>query len=141
MSVRVADRGQSKMEYVHNAQKLVFLTQERITKYMNKVSSDKRYKDFVKSSTYSIWNSPLYHAQMVYKYSQLFYKEREKKKRDTNKLLAYLSGANKNLDLLESSTQTFYTQFRGVIKDKFITLLTIEVDNQRKLLEGCLKAI
>lgn len=141
MSVRVADRGQSKMEYVHNAQQIVFLVKERITKYMNKVSNDKRYKAFVKSSTYSVWNSPIYHAQMVYNFCLLFYKERERKMRDTNKLLAYLSNASKNLDLLESSTQTFYDSYKCIVKDKFINLLTDKIDFQRKILGGCYKAV
>lgn len=141
MSVRVADRGMSKMEYVHNAQQIVFLVTERITKYMNKVSNDKRYKMFVKSSTYSVWNSPIFHAQLVYKYCELFYREKLKNKRDTNKMLDYLSRASNNLDLLESSTQTFYNSYKSVVKDKFIMLLTDKVDYQKSLINGCKKAI
>ena len=141
MSVRVADRGLSKMEYVHNAQQIVFLVNDRITKYMNKVSNDKRYKDFVKASTYSIWNSPIFHAQLVFKYCEMFYQEKQKNKRDTNILFACLSKANKNLNLLESSTQTFYAKFESIVKDKFISLLTSKIDYQRSLLDGCKRAI
>ena len=131
MSVRVVDRNLSKMEYVHNAQQIVFLVQERINKYMNKVACDKRYKAFAKASQYSIWNSPIYHAQMVFQYCQLAYKMRDSIKRHD-----YLSNACQNLDLLESSTQTFYNSFRAVIKDKFIILLTDKIDRQRSLIKG-----
>ena len=114
---------------------------ERITKYMNKVSNEKRYKSFVKSSTYNIWNSPIYHAQLVYKYSQMFYKERGKKMRDTNILLDCLSKASKNLDLLESSMQTFYNQFKYIVKDKFIQEGTKIIDQERSLFSGCYEHI
>lgn len=134
MSVRVVDRNLSKMEYIHNAQQIVFLCEERIHKYINKISNDIRYKHLTKSSLYSIWNSPIYHAQMVYQYCQL-----ANKTRDTNKRLDYLSNASQNLDLLESSTQTFYKEFKEIIKDKFIILLTEKIDYERTLIKGCEK--
>ena len=56
--------------------------------------------------------------------------------RETNKRLTYLSKASENLALLENSIQQFYSQFRGIVKDKFIILLADKVDNQHKLLGG-----
>lgn len=131
MSVRKDQRTLSKMEYINNAQSIVYLVSDRINKYINKVATERRYKHFFKSSTYSIWNSPIYHSQQVYQYVQLANKER-----DTIKRLDYLSNASRNLDLLESSTQTVYQSFKRVIKDKFIELLTDKIDFERKLLKG-----
>ena len=131
MSVRKNQRTLSKMEYINNAQSIIYLVSDRINKYINKVATEKRYKHFLKSSTYSIWNSPIYHSQQVYQYVQLANKER-----DAIKRLDYLSNASRNLDLLESSTQTVYQSFKRVIKDKFIELLTDKIDFERKLLKG-----
>lgn len=132
MSVRVADRNLSKMEYIHNAQIILNLTTERINKYVSKISNDARYKHFVKSSQYSIWNSPIYHAQMLYQYTQM-----ANKTRDTNKRLEYLNNASQNLELLETSLETFYKRFKAVINDKFIMLITEKIDYEKKLLKGC----
>lgn len=134
MSVRVADRGLSSMEYVNNAQSILFLVKDRINKYVNKIANEKRYKTFVKSSTYSVWNSPIYHSQKVYNCCLL-----ANKMRDTNKRLAYLDMASQNLELLESSVETFYSNFRKVVKDKFIILLTEKIDYQKTLLSGCIR--
>ena len=131
MSVRVPDRSLSKMEYVHNAQKLVFLIAERINKYINKVNKNNKYKHLSKSSTYSIWNAPIYHAQMVYAYCQ-----NANDKRAFNKRLENLQMASLNLDLLESSLETFYKNFREVINDKFIELATEKIDFQNALIKG-----
>ena len=131
MSVRVKDRGLSKMEYIHNAQQIVYLVTERINKYINKVASEKRYKHFTKSATYSIWNPPIYHSQMVYQYCQLANTER-----NTEKRLSFLSDASRNLELLESSVQTFYQSFKRVVKDKFIELLTNKIDFEKTLIKG-----
>lgn len=127
MSVRVANRNLSKIEYIYNAQQLMFLVKERITKYANKVDNSKRYKHFAKSINYPIWNSPIYHSQMIYQYVQLANKER-----DTNKRLDYLSSAGQNLTLLEASLETMYKNFQRIIKDKFIILATEKIDYERK---------
>ena len=119
------------MEYIHNAQQIVYLVTERINKYINKVASEKRYKHFTKSATYSIWNPPIYHSQMVYQYCQLANKER-----NTEKRLSFLSNASRNLELLESSVQTFYQSFKRVVKDKFIELLTNKIDFEKTLIKG-----
>ena len=134
MSVRVADRSLSRMEYIHNAQQIVFIVTERINKYVNKISDKKRYKYFCKHSQFSTWNSPIYHAQMVYNYTLLANRER-----DFNKRLVYLDRANQNLALLETAIQTFYNRFKKVIKDKFIMLVTDKIDYEYKLLDGCKK--
>ena len=131
MSVRKDKRNLSKMEYVNNAQQILFIVNERINKYVNKVATDIRYKHFRKWSVHTIWNSPIYHAEQVYKYVLCANKERE-----PNKRLDYLSNANLNLELLESSTETFYHQFKKVIKDKFIELLTEKIDIEKKLIKG-----
>jgi len=131
VSVRVADRSLSKMEYIHNAQSLLFILVERINKYVNKAVSKKKNKQFVKQSLRSVWNSPIYHAQLVYKYCELAYM-----KRDTETGLGYLDNASQNLTLLESSIETFYQTFRKVIKDQFIILVTEKIDKQKKLLKG-----
>ena len=136
MSVRVADRGLSRMEYVHNAQQIVFIVTERINKYINKLADKKRRKDFYKRTQYSTWNSPIYHAQMVYQYTLLANRER-----DYNKRLEYLNMSNQNLALLETSLQTFYNRFRAVIKDKFIMLVTEKIDYEYKLLHGCIEHV
>ena len=136
MSVRVADRKTSSMEYIHNAQQMIYIITERINKYVNKISDKKRYKFFCKQSQYSVWNAPIYHAQQVYQYVLLANKER-----DCNKRLAYLDSANQNLALLETSIQTFYNQFKKVIKDKFIMLITEKIDYEYKLLNGCRKYV
>lgn len=122
------------MEYVNNAQSILFLVKDRINKYVNKIANEKRYKTFVKSSTYSVWNSPIYHSQKVYNCCLL-----ANKMRDTNKRLAYLDMASQNLELLESSVETFYSNFRKVVKDKFIILLTEKIDYQKTLLSGCIR--
>ena len=131
MSVRVADRSLSKMEYVRNAQQMVYLIQERIAKYINKIDKDKRYKHLSKSSQYSVWNSPIYHAQMIYKYCQI-----ANMMRTPDNRLKCLSIASLNLQLLETSIQTFYKSFKAVIKDKFIELLTDKIDYQKRLIDG-----
>ena len=77
MSVRVADRGLSRMEYVHNAQTILYIIIERINKYVNKAVMNKKHKQLVKMSLYPLWNSPIYHAQLVYKYSELAYMKRK----------------------------------------------------------------
>ena len=114
--------------------KILFLVKDRINKYVNKIANEKRYKTFVKSSTYSVWNSPIYHSQKVYNCCLL-----ANKMRDTNKRLAYLDMASQNLELLESSVETFYSNFRKVVKDKFIILLTEKIDYQKTLLSGCIR--
>ena len=134
MSVRVSDRNQSKVEYIYNAQQMCYLVRDRITKYANKVANSTRYKHFTKSSDYSVWNSPIYHAQMVYQYCQLANRER-----DTIKRLDYLSNAGRNLELLETSTQTFYDKYRKIVKDKFMVLLATHIKYQKDLLKGCIK--
>lgn len=134
MSVRVADRSLSRMEYVHNAQQILFIATERINKYVNKLCEKKRNKYYYKQTQYSIWNSPIYYSQLVYNYCQLANKER-----DFNKRVAFLSKANQNLALLESTLQTFYNSFKRVIKDKFIILITEKIDYQYKLLKGCMQ--
>ena len=134
MSVRVADRSLSKMEYIHNAQQIVFIANERINKYVSKASKKHKYRQLYKQAQYSVWNAPIYHAQMVYQYCQLANRER-----DFNKRLTYLSNASQNLALLETSLQTFYNTFKSAIKDKFIMLITEKIDYQYKLLEGCMK--
>lgn len=131
MSVRVADRGLSRMEYVHNAQQMLYIITERITKYVNKAVASKKHKQLVKMSLYSLWNSPIYHAQLVYKYSELAYM-----KRKTTQGLKFLELLSQNLTLLESSLQSFYQSFRPVIKDKFIVLITEKIDYEKKLLKG-----
>lgn len=131
MSVRVADRGLSRMEYVHNAQTILYIVNERINKYVNKAVANKKHKQLVKMSLYSLWNSPIYHAQLVYKYSELAYM-----KRKTTQGLKFLELLSQNLTLLESSLQTFYQSFRPVIKDKFIILITEKIDYEKKLLKG-----
>lgn len=131
MSVRVADRNLSRMEYVHNAQQLVLILIERINKYVNKAISKKKNKQLIKQTLYSVWNSPIYHAQLVCKYCELAYM-----KRGNITGLDYLDKASQNLTLLESSIQTFYSTFREVIKDKFIILITEKIDKEKKLLKG-----
>ena len=131
MSVRVCDRNTSKVEYVYNALQISNLVNERMTKYANKISNNKLYKHFVKSQTYGIWKSPILFANKVYYYCSL-----ANKMRGTNIRLTYLSKASENLTLLESSTQQFYSQFRGIVKDKFIILLADKVEYQKKLLGG-----
>ena len=132
MSVRVVDRHISRMEYIYNAQQLMFLIKERIDKYANKVNNSAKYKHLAKSINYSIWNSPIFHSQQVYQYVQLANRESDNIKR-----LDYLSKASQNLTLLESSLETMYNQFRKVIKDKFIMLTTEKIDYEYKLLKGC----
>ena len=132
MSVRVADRNISKMEFIHNAQQLMFLTKDRITKYANKVDNKSRYKHLAKSINYTIWNSPIYHSQMVYKYCCLANIEC-----DAHKRLEYLSIASQNLTLYETSLETMYHEFKSVIKDKFIMLATEFVDKEKALIKGC----
>ena len=131
MSVRVCDRNQSKCEFVYNALQISLLVNERMTKYANKISNSKRYKHFVKTQTYGMWKSPILFANNVYYYSL-----QANKMRETNKRSNYLSKASENLALLENSIQQFYSQFRGIVKDKFIMLLADKVDIQRKLLGG-----
>ena len=120
------------MQYVHNAQQIANLTKDRISKYVNKIANQSRYKTFVKSSLYSIWNSPICYAQKVYENCLL-----ANKKRLPDERLALLDNACRNLDLLEAAMQTFYDKFKLVVKDKFIELLTEKIDCQRRLLEGC----
>ena len=132
MSVRVADRNTSRMEYIYNAQQLMFLIKERIDKYSNKVDNNTKYKHLTKSINYSIWNSPIFHSQQVYQYVQLANRESDNIKR-----LEYLNKASQNLTLLESSLETMYSRFRKVIKDKFIMLATEKIDYEYKLLKGC----
>lgn len=132
MSVRVPDRNLSRIEYIYNAQQIVNIVEERITKYINKIANDKRYKGFTKSAQYSIWNAPIYHAKQVYHFCQL-----ANMKRNANIRLEYLNKASDNLELLESATQDFYDKFRPIIKDKFILLLAEKVEYQKKLLKGC----
>ena len=120
------------MEYVYNAQQLMFLIQERVEKYANKVDNKSRYKHLAKSKNYSIWNSPIYHSQMVYQYVQLANRES-----DCIKRLDYLDKASQNLTLLESSIETMYSRFRKVIKDKFVMLATEKIDYEKLLLKGC----
>ena len=136
MSVRVADRSLSRMEYIHNAQQIVYIITERINKYVNKLSDQKRHKYYYKQSQYSIWNAPIYHAQLVFQYVQLANRER-----DCNKRIGYLSKANQNLTLLETAIQTFYNRFKKIIKDKFIILITDKIDYEYKLLDGCRKYV
>lgn len=131
MSVRVADRNLSRMEYVHNSQQIVFILTERINKYVNLAIHKRKNRQLIKQSLYSVWNSPIYHAQLVYKYCELAYM-----KRGTITELGYLDNASQNLALLESSIETFYKTFRPVIKDKFIVLITEKIDYQKKLLKG-----
>jgi len=131
MSVRVSERNQSKCEYVYNALQLMNLVNERLTKYANKIADKRRYKHFVKSQNFVIWNSPMFHAQQVYAMCQ-----RANRTRDTDKRKQYLSLASENLTLLENSVQTFYEQYRGIVKDKFIILLADKVEIQHKLLGG-----
>jgi len=131
MSVRVCDRNKSKVEYVYNALQLSNLVNERMTKYSNKIANDKRYKHFVKSSTYDIWKSPILFASLVYHYCLC-----ANKTRDTNKRLSYLSKASENLMLLKTSVQQFYDLFRRVVNDKFMTLLADKVKTQGELLGG-----
>ena len=131
MSVRVADRNLSRMEYIHNAQQIVFITTERITKYVNLAVSKKKHRQLVKDTLKDIWRTPIYHAQKVYEYTQLAYM-----KRRTSAGLDYLNNASQNLTLLESSLETFYSKFRPVIKDQFIILVTEKIDKERKLLRG-----
>ena len=131
MSVRVADRNLSRMEYVHNSQQIVFILTERINKYVNLAIHKRKNRQLIKQSLYSVWNSPIYHAQLVYKYCELAYM-----KRGTITGLGYLDNASQNLALLESSIETFYKTFRPVIKDKFIVLITEKIDYQKKLLKG-----
>lgn len=132
MSVRVPDRRLSSMEYVHNAQQLVSLVKDRISKYVNKIANEKRYKTFVKSAQYSVWNSPIYHAQMVYQYCQLA----NDKTRTSEERLASVEDACRNLRMLETALQTFYDSFRVVVKDKFIVLATEKIDKEKALLDG-----
>lgn len=135
MSVRVADRNQSRMEYIHNAQQIVFIIQERTNKYIKLVDkNNKRYKQLAKQAQHSIWNAPLYHSQLVYNYCQM-----ANKTRDSYTRLNLLESASQNLDLLESSIETFYHSFRQVIKDKFIILVTEKIDFERTLLKGCVE--
>ena len=131
MSVRVADRNLSRMEYVHNAQQLVFILIDRINKYVNLAVKKKKNKQLIKHTLISVWNSPIYHAQLVYKHCELAYM-----KRGTKAGFDCLDNANQNLSLLESSLQTFYSTFRPVIKDKFIILVTEKIDKEKKLLKG-----
>lgn len=131
MSVRVADRNLSKMEYIHNAQQIVFILTERINKYVNLAVAKKKNRQFVKETLKPVWKSPIYHAQLVYKYCELAYM-----KRRTNTGLGYLDNASQNLTLLESSLETFYKSFRPVIKDKFIILITEKIDKEKKLIKG-----
>lgn len=134
MSVRVDERNLSKIEYLYNAKQICNLVEERMTKYINKIANDKRYKHFVKSSQYSIWNSPIYHATMCYNYCRL-----ANKTRDSIKRLEFLKNAGDNLDLLETTTQKFYDKYRSIVKDKYIMLLTDKIDYQKRLLDGCKK--
>ena len=120
------------MEYIHNAQQIFNLVKERIIKYINKVSSEKRYKHFVKSSQYTLWNSPIYYAEKVYVCCQLANKMRNPETR-----LSYLNQASDNLVLLKSSVQTFYDHYRKIIKEKFVILLAQKVETQERLLKGC----
>lgn len=136
MSVRVSDRNESRVEYIYNAKQLINLVRDRIDKYVNKIANSTRYKHFKKSTDYSIWNTPIYHCQMIYNYCQLANKERDMIKR-----LDYLSNASHNLDLLETSIQTFYEKYQVIIKDKFMILLASHIKYQRKLLNGCIKKI
>ena len=131
MSVRVADRNLSRMEYVHNAQQLLFILIDRINKYVNLAVKKKKNKQLIKHTLYSVWNSPIYHANLVFKQCELAYM-----KRGTKTGLGYLDNASQNLTLLESSLQTFYSTFRPVIKDKFIILVTEKIDKEKKLLKG-----
>ena len=119
------------MEYVHNAQQILFITTDRINKYVNLATKNNKYKHLIKSTLYPIWNSPIYHAQLIYKYSELAYM-----KRRTNDGPIYLDKTVQNLTLFESSLQTFYSSFRKVIKDKFIILITEKIDKEKKLLKG-----
>lgn len=131
MSVRVCDRNTSKVEYVYNALQISNLVNERMTKYANKISNNKRYKHFVKSQTYGIWKSPILFANKVYYYCSL-----ANKMRGTNIRLSYLSKASENLMLLKTSVQQFYDLFRRVVNDKFMTLLADKVKTQTELLGG-----
>ena len=125
------DRNQSKCEFVYNAMQISNLVNERMTKYANKISNNKRYKHFVKSSNYGIWKSPILFANNVYYYSL-----QANKMRETNRRLTYLSKASESLTLLQNAIQQFYSQYRGIVKDKFIMLLTDKIDYQIKLLGG-----
>ena len=131
MSVRVSERNQSRCEYVYNALQIANLVNERITKYANKIADKKRFKHFVKSHNYTLWNSPIFYAEQVYLNCQ-----RANRTRDTNTRKQYLSKASENLKMLENSVQLFYNQYRSIVKDKFIMLLAERIEYEVKLLAG-----
>ena len=131
MSVRVQDRNLSKAEFVYNAQQLVFILTDRLEKYQNKINKNKRYKELAKSTFYSLWNSPLYHANLVYDYCSL-----ASISDNYNERLQHLSNASKNLKLVERSIETLYNKNRSVIKDKFIIVITEKIDKQKALIKG-----
>lgn len=70
MSVRVANRNLSTMEYIYQAHQLVQYVADRLNKYEKKLEKDKKYKDIFRAINLSLWSTPVYNAQMVYTYVQ-----------------------------------------------------------------------
>lgn len=136
MSVRVADRSVSTMEYIFQAHQLVRYITDRLNKYEAKLEKDKKYKKVFQSINLALWNTPIYNAQMVYSNVQRANNVRIVDKQTLEIRSAYLQNALDNLDLLETSITSLYNEFSGAIKDKFIVELTQKIDFERKLIKG-----
>lgn len=136
MSVIVAKRSVSTVEYVRQAQRIVDILQERLTKYQKKINAGVRYRHLAKSTFYSIWNAPLFDAQMVYRQVQLANLTKVTNKESFNKRLTHLDQASQYLKLLESDITTLYTSCSSVIKDQFLIVLTQAIDKEVALING-----
>lgn len=136
MSVIVAKRSVSTVEYVRQAQRIVDILQERLTKYQKKINTGVRYRHLAKSTFYPIWNAPLFDAQTVYRQVQLANLTKVTDKESFNKRLTHLDQASQYLKLLESDITTLYTSCSSVIKDQFLIVLTQAIDKEVALIKG-----
>lgn len=136
MSVRVADRSISTMAYIYQAHQLVQFVSDRLNKYEGKLEKDKRYKAIFHTINLSLWNTPVYNAQMVYTYVQRANSVRITDQESLATRLAYLKSALDNLDLLETSITTLRNAFGQSIQDHFLVELSRKIDEERKLIKG-----
>lgn len=139
MAVRATERSVSTLEYVYQARQIFYYVSDRLNQYEEKFEKDsKKYKDVVHAINHTLWNTPVYNAQMVFVSVQRANAIRIVDKESFNKRLAYLKQAEENLDLLETSITSLYDILgdKGHIKDKFLIELSQKIDSERKLIKG-----
>ena len=136
MSVRVANRNLSTMEYIYQAHQLVQYVADRLNKYEKKLEKDKKYKDIFRAINLSLWSTPVYNAQMVYTYVQRANSVHVLDRESLDLRSTYLENALNNLNLLETSITTLRNAFGPDIKDRFLIELSQKIDYERKLIKG-----